>query len=380
MMFFSPRNFVRLIGGALVTPRRTFGEVISGAPGGISEVLWLLGLQLVALQLPELVRAGWFMAEVDPRGGASQLLQVVSQPLMLPLLAALGGSVLLGWFGKGAGEEGRSLDLAALALVPYLILQLLGALAWRLLAMVGLNPLQVQAGVLLLGGGWFLVLFVLALSMLRASTASDAAASSTEQAVDYPRARTLAGGGAAALLLLILAFNTLVTLVDPSPLRPVSRGSTPPAFSLPGLDGASVSLADHKGEVLLLSFWASWCSPCMREMPFLSKLQQDLGARGFRVLAINVEGNKELVRGVLGRNKDKPGLRDLRVLVDSGAVAARFGVRTLPHLVLLDREGRVSRVQVGSGGEAKILRTCRALLDKEPPGGSNQGAARDAVR
>ena len=146
------------------------------------------------------------------------------------------------------------------------------------------------------------------------------------------------------------------------------------------LYGATVSLADHKGEVVLLSFWASWCAPCMREMPFLAGLQQKLGPRGFRVLAVNVEGNKELVRGVLERNKDKPGLRDLRLLVDSGAVASRFGVRTLPHLVLLDRKGLVSHVQVGSGGEAEISRLCGALLDKVAPGGSNQGAARDAVR
>ena len=375
----SPRNFVRLIGGALVRPRQTFGEVMSGAPGGISEVLWLLGLQLVALQLPELVRAGWFMAEVDPRGGASQLLQVVSQPLMLPLMAALGGSVLLGWLGKGGGERGRSLDLAALALVPYLILQLLGALAWRLLAAVGLNPLQVQAGVLVLGGSWFLVLFAMALSMSRSSAVTEAQANQPDPSVGPSRARAVVGVGAMALLLLILTFNALFILLDPSPLRPVSRGSTPPAFSLPDLDGATVSLADHKGEVVLLSFWASWCAPCMREMPFLAGLQQKLGPRGFRVLAVNVEGNKELVRGVLERNKDKPGLRDLRLLVDSGAVASRFGVRTLPHLVLLDRKGLVSHVQVGSGGEAEISRLCGALLDKVAPGGSNQGAARDAV-
>lgn len=379
MASISPRSFVRVIGGVLVAPRRTFGGVIGGAPGGLWEVLLLLGLQLVALQLPELVRAGWFMAAVDPRGGLSQLLQVVTQPLLPPLFAALGGSVLLGWLGK-PGQKGRTLDLAALALVPYLTLQLIGAMGWRLLAAVGLSPVQVQAGVLVLGAAWFLALFALALSMLRVGAKPATTVEVGPGPPDRPRARLVAGGGAAVLVLLILGFNLLLILLDPSPLKPVSRGSAPPAFTLPDLDGGQVSLADHKGKVVLISFWASWCSPCMREMPFLASLKKELGSRGLEVLAINVEGSKKLVRGVLERNKDKPGLRDLKLLVDSGGVASRFGVRTLPHLVLVDRGGLVSFVQVGQGGEAEIRRLCGALLDKDAPGGSNQASARDALR
>ena len=365
------KRFIRLIGGALAAPRRTFGELLAGAPGGLSQALWLLGLQLLALQLPELVRAAWFLVAVDPRGGATMLVQVISQPLLLPLLAALAGSVLLGWFGKRSGGDGRTLDLAALALAPYLTLQLVGALAWRLLAAVGLNPIQVQAAVLVLGGGWFLVLLGLILKMMRQGTVGEGDGEGEGVGGgSASRLQTLAGGATAALVLLILTLNLVLILLNPAPLRPVGRGSDAPAFSLPDPGGATVKLADHQGEVVLISFWASWCGPCMREMPLLSKLQKELGSRGFQVLAVNVEGSRAHVQSVLARHREQPGLRDLKVLVDNGAVSGRYGVRTLPHLVLLDRAGRVAHVQVSVGGETKIRRQIKALLDKNPPRGS----------
>ncbi len=375
MVFTFLKRFIRLIGGAIVAPRRTFGQLLAGAPGGLSEALWLLGLQLLVLQLPELVRATWFLAAVDPRGGASQLVQVISQPLLLPLLAALAGSVLLGWFGKRSGGDGRTLDLAALALAPYLTLQLLGAMAWRLLAAAGLNPLQVQAAVLVLGGGWFLVLLGLILKMMREGTAGEGHGDDSAS-----RLQIMAGGATAAMILVIFVINLVLILIDPAPLRPVTRGSLAPAFSLPDARGTTVKLADHGGEVVLVSFWASWCAPCMREMPFLSRLQKELGPQGFQVVAVNVEGSRAHVQAVLERGKDKPGLRDLKVLVDNGAVSGRYGVRTLPHLVVLDRAGRVAHVSVGAGGEAEIRRQVGALLSKDAPRGSNRGSARDALR
>ncbi len=367
-------QYIRIVGGALLAPRRVMSGVLAGDPAGLNQVLALLGLQVLALQLPELVRAGWFMAAVDARGGASMMLQAVSQPLLLPLLGALAGSVVLSW--TAGGEErsgGRSLDLAALAAVPYLVLQAAGAVAFKLLGPLGLSPVLAQGGTTLLGGLWFLGLLALAGRLTRTRPAGAAGAGEGEvEGEGEPRdlgsrpGQVVAGWGATGLVLLVLCFNLLLVLLVPEALRPVARGSAPPALELPSLEGQTVTLKQYQGKAVLVSFWASWCSPCMREMPFLSRLQQELGPGGLQVLAVNVEGNADLVRRVAGRQPDGPGLRDLKVLLDDGRTAARFGVRTLPHLVLLDRSGRVDHVQIGGGGEAEIQRRARAAVGPKP--------------
>lgn len=373
MATLTPRSFARVIGGAIAAPRQLMGEILTGAPGGLNEVLLLLGFQVLALQLPELVRAAWFMATVDPRGGLSMLINAVSQPLVMPLVAALAGSVLLGWLRGGGSTNGRSLDLAALAVAPYLVLQLLGAVVFKVLGPLGLGPLAVQAGVTLAGGGWFVASLALAVKTVRAGEGADEQiAKSAKQKAKSGRV-SAAGWGAAGLVLLVLGVNTVLVMLNPAALKPVAQGSLAPALDLSDLEGKQVTLQSLRGEVVLISFWASWCSPCMREMPFLAGLQQELGPHGLQVLAVNVEGSPGLVRQVLERQEEGPGLKDLRVLVDDGRTSARFGVRTLPHLVLLDRSGTVSHVQVGSGGEAKIRARAAAALGSGSGSGSTRG-------
>jgi thiol-disulfide isomerase/thioredoxin len=138
----------------------------------------------------------------------------------------------------------------------------------------------------------------------------------------------------------------------------VSSGRAAPAFDLPTADGERVQMADLRGRVVLVSFWASWCAPCLREMPLLQKMQTELGQRGLSVLAINVEGNAELVRELAAER----GWRGLELLVDDGTVQARFGIQTLPHLVLVDRQGQVRYVQSGAGKEQQLRQRVARLV------------------
>jgi thiol-disulfide isomerase/thioredoxin len=69
--------------------------------------------------------------------------------------------------------------------------------------------------------------------------------------------------------------------------RQAERGAVAPEFILPGLSGTPARLADHRGEVVLLNFWATWCPPCRAEMPSMEKLYQAYRDRGLVILAIS---------------------------------------------------------------------------------------------
>ena len=114
-----------------------------------------------------------------------------------------------------------------------------------------------------------------------------------------------------------------------------------PAPRVPLLNGAGsqVFLSDFKGKVVLVNFWATWCAPCVREMPGIDKLQAKLGGKDFTVVAVNED------RGGVARAKpflEKLGTTNLAIYVDSKMAMMRaFKVRGLPSSFLLDREGRI---------------------------------------
>ncbi|MGE5602139.1 MAG: redoxin domain-containing protein [Nitrososphaerales archaeon] len=113
--------------------------------------------------------------------------------------------------------------------------------------------------------------------------------------------------------------------------------SRAPDFALEGLDGKTVSLADLRGKVVLLNFWATWCPPCKAEMPDLDALQREYGAsRDFVVVGVNVGEDLATVKPFVAKN----GLSFPIVLDHSGRVTTQlFGVRPLPTTYIIDREG-----------------------------------------
>jgi peroxiredoxin len=111
-----------------------------------------------------------------------------------------------------------------------------------------------------------------------------------------------------------------------------------PAFSLPNLSDHRVSLTGFRGKLVLLNFWATWCPPCVAEMPVLEKLHQDLGARGFAVVAVSIDTQgKKLVAPFW----EKSGLTLPSLLDTSGEVATRYGVRALPTSFLINARGEI---------------------------------------
>jgi len=109
-------------------------------------------------------------------------------------------------------------------------------------------------------------------------------------------------------------------------------------FTLPDLNGANeLSLADFQGEVIYLSFWASWCVPCRQEMPYLAQLWERHHEDGFQVLAINVDEDPELAREFASQYE-----LPFPLLWDAGrAVSTEYRVPGFPTHYVVDRRGRI---------------------------------------
>ncbi len=133
-------------------------------------------------------------------------------------------------------------------------------------------------------------------------------------------------------------------------------------FTLDTIDGDSVSLSDFKGKVVVVSFWATWCKPCIQELGYLTKLHKQL-SKDIVVLAISTDG-PDSVSAVEEKVQSK-GL-DVPVLLDpSGDVLGEFNPGgSLPFSVYIDRDGRLHSTHDGfaSGDEIKIEKVVKQLV------------------
>ena len=104
-------------------------------------------------------------------------------------------------------------------------------------------------------------------------------------------------------------------------------------------DGTDLTLDDFKGRVVLVNFWATWCAPCIRELPSLDELQLKLGGEGLLVLAISQDRGGAVVAAPFLKKLD---VNRLGLFLDSRMKLGRaFGVRALPWTILIDRDGNV---------------------------------------
>jgi peroxiredoxin len=148
-----------------------------------------------------------------------------------------------------------------------------------------------------------------------------------------------------------------------TPAVPVSsRTVEAPDFSLRDLDGNVRRLASFRGRVVLLSFWATWCPPCRTEMPLMETLYRAFKEHDFEVVAVasDVQG-AEVVQPFVTQLH----LSFTTLLDTTGQVTRLYGVTSLPTTYLLDREGRLVTVAVGSHdwANAETRALISSLLD-----------------
>lgn len=142
------------------------------------------------------------------------------------------------------------------------------------------------------------------------------------------------------------------------------RGPSAPDFELPLLAGGTTSLAEHRGKVVLVDFWATTCDPCLREMPELVKLYQEKKAQGFEVLAIATDG-PDTLSGVTATAREKNMV--FPVLLDQDTeVLDRYNPKgELPFTVVVDRRGSIVLRRAGyQPGDEDSMRTLVQAIDK----------------
>ena len=123
-------------------------------------------------------------------------------------------------------------------------------------------------------------------------------------------------------------------------LKKVAVGQHFTNFEMAGMNGEMHELSDYvgNGKVTLIDFWASWCPPCRKEMPELVKLYKQYKNKGFEIVGISLDSNAEAwAKGVKDLHITWPQLSDLKGWQNAGA--ALYGVNSIPHLVLVSKEG-----------------------------------------
>ncbi len=135
-------------------------------------------------------------------------------------------------------------------------------------------------------------------------------------------------------------------------------GEPAPPFSLDSLTGDALSLGDFAGRPVLLNFWATWCAPCIEEMPLLAGAAAQFDEQGLAVLLIDVGEELDLVRSFV----EERGL-DLPVALDmNNETAYAYRVSAYPTSVLIDTAGRVVDVHRGAFTDGDMLRRALASI------------------
>ena len=153
-----------------------------------------------------------------------------------------------------------------------------------------------------------------------------------------------------SLLLFIIASLTIAAQPAAFAGMPAA-GQQAPAFTLPGLyDAKTVSLKDLRGKVVLLNIWASWCTSCRDEMEDLMAVQELYGARGFSLVAVNIDNAPasavDFLKRLESRTKKKPGF--LFLYDKDKAVPNDYRQRAMHTSYLIDRQGIVRKIYPGS--------------------------------
>ncbi|MBM4762166.1 thiol-disulfide oxidoreductase ResA [Bacillus sp. B15-48] len=125
-------------------------------------------------------------------------------------------------------------------------------------------------------------------------------------------------------------------------IQKVEIGKTAPDFALVDMNGERHQLSDYRGEGVFLNFWATWCKPCEREMPYIDNAYHYFKDKGVKVLTVDVGESELVVNNFIERHN-----LSFPVMIDHGTVQTAYGINPLPITFLIDKDGVVTRSHTG---------------------------------
>lgn len=139
-----------------------------------------------------------------------------------------------------------------------------------------------------------------------------------------------------------------------------AEGDAAPAFSIVTDSGETVSRDSFGGEVLVLNFWATWCPPCLEEMPSLSQLHQQLNGDGVVVLGISVDEDEAMYRGFIENHN----ISFLTARDPAARISSDFGTFRYPETYIITGDGKVARKIIGAANwtDPRMIGYIRSLL------------------
>lgn len=379
----------------LTAPRNTLLRVARRDEGDFFDVIVLLVAVRVLARIPALYKAVLLLPEA-PGPVTRRFVNDLWTDLRHDVLVLCGAAFVVALIGRFALQPpiaARSaVTAAAYAGVPYVFLVAvsaaaghLGLIAWWLPhhpvdafyalvvdRQVSLVRYAVKCAI---AYGPPLLLLVDALWQLRRGAAPEPALEPGRSVAPAAAKLALGASVAAAALLFSLGAGVWRTAAVAEQLRPLLPGDPLPDEVLPYLTGLDegaptgrLSLGSLKGQVVILDFWASWCAPCMRELPELSALQEKLGPRGLRVVGVNREP-QDRTAAVAAWRRVKP---SFETVVDVGAGTSRglgeqVGIQSLPTTVIVDRQGIVRHLHLGYTEPEVFVREVEPLLAASAP-------------
>jgi len=160
---------------------------------------------------------------------------------------------------------------------------------------------------------------------------------------------------------IIVLLQTKDSFLNLSGKPRLGQGVPAPNFTLPDLDGKMVSLADYKDKVVLLNIWATWCLPCVEEMPSMEKLHQELKDENFVILAVSIDesGAQAVLPSMRKHKLSFPALTDAK-----GITTSLYQTTGVPESFIINKDGIIVEKVIGPRDWAApgAIRSFRKLI------------------
>lgn len=156
----------------------------------------------------------------------------------------------------------------------------------------------------------------------------------------------------------------IIVFVCASFISDVSERPLAPNFTLENTEGVKVSLSDYKGKVVYIDFWATWCGPCMAEMPHSKKLRDKFIGNDsiiFMYVSVDTEDNIDAWKSVV-KKKDIVGINLIARDGEEERVGERYQLQYIPRFVLIDKNGKVANFKAPNPSEPKAEQLIKQLL------------------